>query len=46
MAYKYCNRNDCLIGMYQCFVSNEFEQIQSTAELQLGGESKIFRLFG
>lgn len=25
-------------GMYQCFVSNEWEQIQSTAELQLGGE--------
>lgn len=24
-------------GMYQCFVSNEWEQIQSTAELQLGG---------
>ncbi|XP_065077714.1 cell adhesion molecule Dscam1 isoform X2 [Ochlerotatus camptorhynchus] len=23
-------------GMYQCFVSNEWEQIQSTAELQLG----------
>lgn len=23
-------------GMYQCFVSNEFEQVQSTAELQLG----------
>jgi Immunoglobulin I-set domain len=25
-------------GMYQCFVSNEWEHIQSTAELQLGGE--------
>lgn len=25
-------------GMYQCFVTNEWEQIQSTAELQLGGE--------
>lgn len=24
-------------GMYQCFVSNEWEQIQSTSELQLGG---------
>lgn len=24
-------------GMYQCFVTNEWEQIQSTAELQLGG---------
>lgn len=23
--------------MYQCFASNEWEQIQSTAELQLGG---------
>lgn len=23
-------------GMYQCFVSNEWEQVQSTAELQLG----------
>lgn len=23
--------------MYQCFVSNEWEQIQSTSELQLGG---------
>ncbi len=23
--------------MYQCFVTNEWEQIQSTAELQLGG---------
>lgn len=26
-------------GMYQCFVSNEWEQIQSTAELQLGGNN-------
>lgn len=26
-------------GMYQCFVTNEWEQIQSTSELQLGGES-------
>ncbi|XP_058987901.1 cell adhesion molecule Dscam2 [Musca domestica] len=26
-------------GMYQCFVSNEWEQIQSTAELQLGDAS-------
>lgn len=25
-------------GMYQCFVSNEWEQVQSTSELQLGGE--------
>lgn len=25
-------------GMYQCFVTNEWEQIQSTAELQLGGK--------
>lgn len=25
-------------GMYQCFATNEWEQIQSTAELQLGGE--------
>lgn len=24
--------------MYQCFVTNEWEQIQSTAELQLGGK--------
>lgn len=23
-------------GMYQCFVANEYEQVQSTAELQLG----------
>lgn len=23
-------------GMYQCFVANEWEQVQSTAELQLG----------
>uniref|UniRef100_A0A1B0GF88 Down syndrome cell adhesion molecule-like protein Dscam2 n=1 Tax=Glossina morsitans morsitans TaxID=37546 RepID=A0A1B0GF88_GLOMM len=26
-------------GMYQCFVSNEWEQIQSTAELQLGEQT-------
>ncbi|CAD7083563.1 unnamed protein product [Hermetia illucens] len=26
-------------GMYQCFVTNEWEQIQSTAELQLGDAS-------
>lgn len=26
-------------GMYQCFVSNEWEQVQSTAELQLGDAS-------
>lgn len=25
-------------GMYQCFVSNEWEQVQSTSELQLGGK--------
>lgn len=31
--------------MYQCFVSNEFEQIQSTAELQLGGEFEVFSIF-
>lgn len=29
--------------MYQCFVSNEWEQIQSTSELQLGGN--FFFLF-
>jgi hypothetical protein len=29
-------------GMYQCFVSNEWEHIQSTAELQLGGECNTY----
>lgn len=31
--------------MYQCFVTNEWEQIQSTAELQLGGKSIFPRHF-
>lgn len=25
-------------GMYQCVVTNDWEQVQSTAELQLGGK--------
>ena len=25
-------------GMYQCFISNEWEMVQATAELQLGGK--------
>lgn len=28
-------------GMYQCFVSNEWEMAQATAELQLGGAGNI-----
>jgi len=33
--------------MYQCFVSNEWEQIQSTAELQLGGKpGRISNIIG
>lgn len=32
-------------GMYQCFVSNEWEQIQSTAELQLGGKWSMIVFF-
>lgn len=27
-------------GMYQCIVANDWEQIQSTAELQLGGKNR------
>lgn len=31
-------------GMYQCFATNEWEQIQSTAELQLGGKFNLIKL--
>ena len=33
-------------GMYQCFVSNEWEMAQATAELQLGGKHANYFLFG
>lgn len=26
-------------GMYQCFAKNDYEMVQATAELRLGGES-------
>lgn len=32
--------------MYQCFVSNEWEQVQSTSELQLGGKWLFWRRGG
>lgn len=33
-------------GMYQCIATNDWEQIQSTAELQLGGENQFTILLG
>lgn len=29
-------------GMYQCFASNEFEQVQATAQLSLGTNPPVF----
>lgn len=29
-------------GMYQCFVSNEWDMVQATSELQLGGIHSTF----
>jgi hypothetical protein len=28
-------------GMYQCFAKNDYEMVQATAELRLGGESAV-----
>ena len=30
------------IGMYQCFVENEEESVQGTAELKLGGKPSLY----
>uniref|UniRef100_A0A1B0DMD4 Uncharacterized protein n=1 Tax=Phlebotomus papatasi TaxID=29031 RepID=A0A1B0DMD4_PHLPP len=32
-------------GMYQCLVTNDWEQIQSTAELKLGGKQFSIQLY-